>query len=443
MHDNDTTNTLTVPVPLPVPVPPSVRRKKTVKKIVISLVVAIGFLVLLPFIVFIGGIAYFQGSYSAAPSINVDGEKAYIRKLLHSKYGKAFTVIEVTTKGRRYLGDSQSISAKAHPDDDENAKITLHKTLGFDKEYSDNYLSHVWSTQARALLAEKVNEIYEVPPEFKSGISPNSGFASEYRLGRVMSLDEAVREIPDKINYQMEIIAGATGTKEEHSSKLYRLKEYMDSRYKGTRSHIWYDFTSGEELYRCFLPGFRLQFIESDRQVYGCWYPTRNTIQPTYDFRETIQEVEGESLPIIIRPSGSTITTLNNTDSSSYPKSYTVKNAGLTAQIDIYDQGLGDRINESKKQFIMDWTNSIPADNDTTTILLEPDQSVTVGAITYRRDMNPSKRTIHYVLAYKTFLVHVHATTHDTVSGVDVRDQEFWLYNFVGNMKPVDGFKET
>ena len=427
---------------LSTPAKPTKRRKTIIIAIIIA-VATIGFLLILPFLLLAGGFTYLVTSYSADPSINVNNEKTHIAEYLHTKYGKKFTIGEVKTEGRKYLGDSQSISAEAYPDDDKNVKVSLNKTLGYDKEYNDNYLSHVWGTQARVLLSQKIEDLYDTPPEFKNGISPNPAFNKEYKLGRVMSLEEAIKEVPDKINYQMEIIAGANGTMEEHSSKFFSLKEYMNSMYKGTNSHIWYDFTQDSEIYRCFLPGFRLQFIESDRQVQGCWYPTGNNTKPTYTPTEPVKEVEGEALPIIIRLSGATITKLNNSNSTTPQKSYVINNGNLVANLDIYNVGFGEKINEAKKQFIVDQVSNIPVSSGMNSTVLEPDQSVDVGAIRYRRDMNQDKRIVHYVLAYKTFVVHVHAVTYDRTIGLDARDKEFWLYNFTGNLEPVDGFKET
>ena len=425
----------------PSPVQPeTAKTQKVIKKSITIVLVGLGIILGLPLLLSIIGVIYLFTFYSADPLVNEGYEKKQIQQHLKDRYGKDFTVENFQTKARKYLGDSQSISAEAYANDDKTVKIRLNKTLGYSEHYSDNYLALSWSGQVKQHAKPTFDSIYGQAQEYSLGVSPTVGYNTEYNLGRVISLEEAVETVPGALQYDFKIDAGQQGSREEHSAKLFSIKTYLDARYQSPNSGIWYDFSQGQEAYRCFLHGFHRQFVESDRQLWGCWYRSDKNAPspvPTRGVSAHGIDITQEQIPIELPPWEAVTYTKVTDGAASDVESYMATYEGLPVRIEVKKGGFGEAINDAKKQYIERTMQQVPVASGMRTLTLKPDQAV--GS--YRRDEAPGYRKIHYVLVYKTFTVHVSATTQQ--AGYDTRDKEFWLYNFVGRFEAVSGFKET
>lgn len=380
--------------------------------------------------------------YSADPIIDVQAETRIIENRLYERYGKKFIVSNVTSKGRSYLGDTRSVGAKAQPKDNPDIIVSVGKNLDRDLLYTDNYLQIMWSQQDKEVSKSELKHIFSYIPEFSSQITLDPQFNTDYHEGRVIPIDEVVDKYNNKVSYSMKIVAGDSETVSDHSEKAFQVIQYMRSRFVNNQS-LDYEFTTNSAKYTCYLYDFKYKFIDSAKQLEGCWRNESLALsapKTEYQFPDKVTIIDNESLPIVLR--------LNKGEKAEKAASgtghYIVhKNDGLVIDITIYSTGFGDKVNVEKKQFNDLWVDqNLPITESATINRIHPSSvSVSMGDMIYRSDTTVEKRTVNYVLFYKTFIVHISAATASP--GIDLRDKEFLLESFVNSIEAVRGFSET
>lgn len=370
---------------------------------------------------------------------------------LYVRYNKEFEVTQITYREPGgSLGDSWDVVGTAHPKDDSGLEFSIQRDHGiglFDLNwrppYSDTYLPQYWLQQDSPVTDAKLKEIFatEMPKVSRTAGSTMEG---DSKVHGVIALDDMLKNHSDTTKWRFDITRGIVGdnTITSNSQHLYDLVMYTRDRYKG-RAALAYTYETSQDTYRCSLDNFIYKFIESARQLEGCWSKTSKTPEtsrPSGMYTPplpTVVEPWAEALPIKTKHTRFTLTQTETLPGAT--GSYVARdvNSQTEVRVSIYDGGYGDMVdrNGQREELAHQWLSEKIPINAQSTLLLKREGYESQTAV-YRADTSQDNRSLYYVKIFKNFTVLIDAKTVDGES--DLRDEEFNILSLVKRIEPVD-----
>ena len=416
--------------------------------------------ILLGLLLYFGAMYLFAGFstsvFGSEPNITAE-TKQDAEAFLKYQYGKSFEVTNIKKVAPVMLGDRWSLRADAYPGEDKELKVSVSweadgSSRPGEPKYRDSYLSAYWSKEDRPVLKNELSKIFgkDSIPEHSSQVGSITGSAYPEIIGRTISLQEASddhkNEVPYRLSVDLGEVAGEASSVAYNSQKLYQVTQYMKSRFMGEQSNLKYKYTTGGTAYVCDLFQFTFQIADDPAQLAGCWVRTpidpTKTIQPRLEKSNTIN---GDVLSFNYRLNSGW--TANKTQTANSTEgSYIIldDNSNLKINLDYYSQGAGKDIDDLNNisGVIKQW-----ADNNIGLRIQGDKQYVAYQTMLsrynglYIKDEEPGTRTVHYVVMYKSFTVHLYADTLSYKN--DERAEEYNIVNFIQNIEPLNRGSES
>ncbi|MEH7115371.1 hypothetical protein V7124_23885 [Neobacillus niacini] len=153
--------------------------------------------------------------------------KTYLQK----KYERSFEIQEIR-KGSNYLGGPTIVSAKAFPTDQKSLVFTM-STDQLGTEYSENYLAVKWSSEANALVEDKITTIFSSDVKYQYSFSVKEEYLRQEIIDEEkQNLTYALSEKNDQLVPFIQIIDNQKSVDEGlELSKLLNFIQFLRSNY--------------------------------------------------------------------------------------------------------------------------------------------------------------------------------------------------------------------